>query len=193
TDPGIGFQNYYSFTVGANERVTLVVKGLTSSDVNVELRDGSDAVLAAGVAGATNVDRFIYNFGPLAAGTYYARVTGGANQDYSLVVTRDAVFDIEPNDSFATAQSFDGTSGGLGAIASPGDEDWYSITLPVGTVQLPVLVPGAGTGQPVNTLQPRIQLFGPDGTLLETSDTGLLAFNVTTPRVYRARVGGLNH
>src|SRR5262249_21368670 len=172
--------------------VTLVVKGQTSTNLNVELRDAADGLVAAGATGSTNVDRFVYNAGPLAAGPYLARVTGGANLDYALVVLRDAVFDVEPNNTFTTARPFDGTSGALGAITATTDEDWYSITLPAGTVPLPIPVPGAGPGQPVNTLQPRIQLFNPDGSPGPISDTGLLVFNVTTPGVYRIRVTGLN-
>src|SRR5207248_981115 len=44
------------------------------------------------------------------------RVSADTSAPYSLVVTRDAAFDTEPNDSFATAQDMSGRTGALGAV-----------------------------------------------------------------------------
>ena len=52
----------------------------------------------------TNVDSFIANFKAPAKGTYYARVTGSPDTDYSLVVMRNAEFGLEDNDSIDSAQ-----------------------------------------------------------------------------------------
>lgn len=107
--------DFYSFTLGAGGTTTLALKALTAGAVNVELQDGTGTVLAVGSAGATNLDKVISNFFVATAGTYYARVSG-ASATYSLVVTRNAAFDTEGNDTFGTAQNISGTPAVLGAI-----------------------------------------------------------------------------
>ena len=72
----------------------------------LELRDRSDLALAVGATGFTNLSRVISNFVIATTGTYYARVTGWCGpRRYSLLVTRNTAFDLEPNDSFAGGQS----------------------------------------------------------------------------------------
>src|SRR5204863_529929 len=78
----------------------------------------TNSTATARVAGATNLTRAIANFTSATAGTYYARITGDSSVPYSLVVTRSAAFDAEPNNSFATAQGLNGTAGALGSIFS---------------------------------------------------------------------------
>src|SRR5262249_48799438 len=75
-------------------------------------------VLATGAAGAANYDRGIANLVLATAGTYYVRVSGGAAATYSLVLTRDAAFDTEPNNTSAPAQNITSTHGALRALAS---------------------------------------------------------------------------
>jgi hypothetical protein len=112
------WNDYYAFTAAAGETDTFAINNLTGSGANVFLEDGTGAVLASGVAGATNVDGVIGNFPITTAGTYYVRVSGSAAATYSLVVTKNAAFDAEPNDSFAAAQPLGNVSGVLGAIAA---------------------------------------------------------------------------
>jgi hypothetical protein len=107
--------DYYSFTLSAGDTTTLALKGQVASTINVDLLDSGGNVLASGVGGATNLDEVISNFAVAAAGTYYARVTGGSNIPYNLVVDRNAAFDTEPNATFAQAQDLTGTQGALGA------------------------------------------------------------------------------
>ncbi len=95
--PGSGF-DYYSFSLAAGESATLAVSG----NVNLQLLDGSDTVLAFGRAAAGLAA--INNFVASTAGTYYARVSGPAAADYGLVITRNADFDTEPNDPLARGQ-----------------------------------------------------------------------------------------
>ena len=112
--------DYYSFSAGAGDVVTLAIKALPSGGLNLDLRNSADTVLASGVGGSTNLDSVISNFVIPAAGTYYARVTGATNVPYNLVVTRNAAFDTEANDTFATAQPLAGNKGYLGGIAPSG-------------------------------------------------------------------------
>ncbi len=107
----------YAFTVAAAETDSLAVTNLSPEQtVRVELLDSSGTAIATGVGGSTTVSQIISNFHLATAGTYYARVTGGSDVPYSLVVTRNAAFDTEPNDTSAAAQSLDGTQGALGAV-----------------------------------------------------------------------------
>src|SRR5215475_8169580 len=106
----------FSFTLTAGEANTLAVKSLSGAAAGVALLNCNGAVIATGVSGATNVDSAISNFVAPASGTYYARVTSGASVPYDLVVTRNATFDTEANDTAATAQPLDISRGALGAI-----------------------------------------------------------------------------
>jgi hypothetical protein len=108
--------DYYAFTLAAGETATLAATGPAAGDVNVELRDSSDAVLATGVGDSTNLTSVISNFAVAVGGTYYARVSGGTGSSvpYSLVVTRNAAFDTEDNNTAATAQSLGANEGALG-------------------------------------------------------------------------------
>ncbi len=109
--PPVLFQNfdYYSFTLNAGETVSLVATALTGSLVNLALESADGTTLRTG--------QTINNFVAPAAGTFFARITGDGG-DYSLVVTRNADFNTEPNDTSATAQDITGTRGALGFFSS---------------------------------------------------------------------------
>lgn len=84
-------------------------------------------VLTTGVATA-NLAAAINNFVAPAPGTYFARLTGtnGASigtSNYDLVVTRDAAFDNEPNNSFVAAQDTTVNHGALGDVAANPNQD----------------------------------------------------------------------
>ncbi len=106
----------FSLTLTAGEANTLVVKSLSGPAASVALLDCNGAVIAAGVSGATNVDSVISNFVAPVSGVYYARVTSASSVPYDLVVTRNAAFDTEGNDTIATAQSLNVTRGALGHV-----------------------------------------------------------------------------
>ena len=109
--------DFYSFTANAGDVITLGAEVQGVGTANVELRDGANAVLASGIA-ATNLDSVINNFVIGAGGTYYARVSSpNSALQYNLVVTRNAAFDTEDNNTAATAQPIDGNRGALGGIA----------------------------------------------------------------------------
>ncbi len=108
------WNDYYSFTVGANTAVSAALKLTSGSGANVFLEDSTGAVLATGAAGATNFDRGITNFNIAAAGTYYLRVSGGPAATYDVELTRNAAIDTEGNSTAATAQVIDGNKGALG-------------------------------------------------------------------------------
>src|SRR5262249_18473758 len=113
------WNDYYSFTANAGDTVSVALKNLTGSGTNVFLENAS-SVLATGAAGATNYDRGISSFTLTAPGPYYVRVSGGGAATYSLVVTKNAAFDTEPNNTAATAQALDGNQGAVGYVQGGG-------------------------------------------------------------------------
>jgi hypothetical protein len=118
----------YSFTLAEGELTTLVVKSLSGVPASIALLDCNGAVIASGVSGATNVDNAISNFVAPDSGVYYARVTSIASVPYNLVITRNATFDLEGNDTFANAQPLDLSRGALGAIVRGGAYQAAAIT-----------------------------------------------------------------
>ncbi len=105
--------DYYSFALSTGEAVTLAATNTTT----LELQNAAGTVLATGTIAASNLTMATSTFVALTNGTYYARVRGPS--EYRLVVTRNAVFDLEPNSSLPTAQTLGPNNQALGHI---GDE-----------------------------------------------------------------------
>jgi hypothetical protein len=116
TVPAAALFDLYAVSLGAGDVATLALNALASGTINVELLDSTGVVAASGVAGPTNIDKVISNFVVPAAGTYYARVSAAVSLLYNLVITSNAAFDTEPNDSFATARPLAGNRGALGSV-----------------------------------------------------------------------------
>src|SRR5262245_39437563 len=113
TTPG-AWTDYYSFSASANDVVSAALKNLSGAGANVFLEDCTGTVLATGAGGSTNYERGIRNFLITDGGTYFLRVSGTVAATYNLVVTRNAAFDTEGNDTIATAQNLNPTRGVLG-------------------------------------------------------------------------------
>jgi hypothetical protein len=92
------------------------------------------------------------------------------SNEYSLIVTRNASFDLESNDTIATAQSLGGSGVVLGAIgngAAAVDADFYSFVANAGDhIVLGTTTPADGPGEFPNTLNPHIELYDPNGNLV---------------------------
>jgi hypothetical protein len=113
--PG-AWTDYYSISAGANDVVSAALKNLSGVGTNVFLEDCAGTVLATGAGGSTNYDSGIGNFLITTGGTYFLRVSGTVAATYDLVVTRNAVFDTEDNDTIATVQSLNTMRGALGHV-----------------------------------------------------------------------------
>ena len=114
------FTDYYSFDATAGDVVSVALKHLSSSGSTIFLENNVGSVLASGATGATNFDEGISNFVVPSLGAYYVRVTGTAAATYSLVLTTNAAFDTEGNNTFAAAQPLDGNQGVLGHVGGAG-------------------------------------------------------------------------
>src|SRR5205814_226131 len=137
--------------------------------IALELLDGFGTVLATGTSGLDNLHRVVSNFVAPADGTYYVRIigSGAGGIDYSLVATRDAVFDQEPNSALDDAQPMGGPAVALGHIGSGDAGDFYSFIAVEGQViSLFSLTPADGPGEFSNSLDPQLRLFDPSGALV---------------------------
>ena len=118
--------DYYAFSVSAGDKITIAYKSLGSTPIpTILLQNAAGLTLATATAGPTNVDKAISNFTVASAGTYYIFIDGTtAVGDYSLIVNRNAAFDLEGNNTFATSEDTANQHTVLGAIvggsATPG-------------------------------------------------------------------------
>lgn len=173
----------YSLTLAAGQKVTVGIAATTNvaGTLLVELLNSGGSVIATGVTGATNLASVISNFTTPVAGTYFVRVTGSSNIPYDVVVTKDAAFDTEDNNTAATAQNLTGTTGAFGAITTGG-------TAYTGVVVPPTFedISTSGTvitaldGADDNTASIPIgftfNMFGVNYTSLFVSSNGLITF-----------------
>jgi hypothetical protein len=170
--PGPTTADFYSFHLNAGQTATAALKVLTTANVTLELEDADGTSLAIGRTGATNLDRVLNNFVAPADGVYYLRVIGATgadgHKDYSLVVTRNADFDTEPNNTLATAQDISGTAGALGHVGGAGNaDDYYGVNAVAReTLSFQTRTPGDGPGGFGNVLAPHLELYDPSGTLV---------------------------
>ena len=159
----------YSFNLTASQSASLALGHSGGGVIAVELLDSTGNVLASG-AGADNVDQIINDFVAPLTGTFYARVTSNV-LEYTLVVTRDAVFDAESNDSLTGSQDL-GT-GGVALGALDGSDDFYHLSVTAGDVlSIETTTPSDGPFAFVNNLDPAIELVDPSGAVVGSDDNG---------------------
>ena len=131
--------DYYSFSLNQGQTTTIAVSSTDSNtpggSLSLELYDANGNLVTTGRNSWKNIQQGIWDFVPPAAGTYYAKVSGNASLEYSLVVIRGADFDLEPNSQPSQAQGLltpnvlGDLSGGGGAInvavVSSGSGSYY--------------------------------------------------------------------
>jgi Bacterial Ig domain len=130
--------DYYAFDLVAGQSATFAVTGQLPGNLQLELRRTAtdpppvEEILATGDASATNATKIITSYTAPADGTFYARISGDGNIPYSLVVTRNAAFDAEPNNTPATAQDLTGQQGVFGDLEmttlTVSDSGWWDNT-----------------------------------------------------------------
>ncbi len=162
----------YSLSLSAGDVVTVGIKGLSGASPNLKLLNSSGTLLALGTSGSTNLDQVITHFIVSSSDTYYIQLGPNNPFDYDLVVTKNASFDTQPNDSLITAQILAPTSQVLGNSDGITDH-FYKMQLTEGeTASLLTSTPGDAGGQFVNTFDPAVDLYNPSGTLVGSNDNG---------------------
>ncbi|KKL08751.1 hypothetical protein LCGC14_2572730, partial [marine sediment metagenome] len=106
----------YAFTLQAGDVATVATRRRDEGFSYLALLDESGQVVATGTHQAHNMHAAILDFVAPADGTYHAQVTGGAEAQYMLLVTRNASLSMEPHDAFDDAQDITPTGVALGVI-----------------------------------------------------------------------------
>jgi hypothetical protein len=167
-----GNDHFYSFNLNAGQASSLALTLGSRALVTLYLEDGNGNVLATAVAGPQNVSFVIQDFVAQTAGSYYARLTGTGQSDYSMIITRSADFELEPTDQ-AHAQSLHVTHTVLGDIGNgvpTRDSDWYSFNVNAGdNLVLSTATPSDQGGQFQNNLFPEIALYDNNLNLVATN------------------------
>ncbi|MGE0103128.1 MAG: beta strand repeat-containing protein [Blastocatellales bacterium] len=170
----------YAFALVGNETNTLVAKSLSGAAVMIELLNSGGSVLATGASGFTNVDSVIGNYVAPSSGTYYVRVSSLASVPYNLVITRNAAFDSEDNNSAATAQPLAGNRAALGGLITGGAYGASAVT--------PVFEDISGSGTVIAGLTNQddtsvsipigftFPFYGVNNTAVFVSSNGLMTF-----------------
>ena len=196
-------EDWYQFTLEAGQANTIALthQDRQGSNIRLDLYDDAGTLLASGV-NSGNADRTIQDFVPGATGTFYAKVSGDAPGTYSLVVTRGADFEREPNGE-TSAQDISLSGQVLGGISAEiNNSDNYLVRANAGdTLVVTTTTPGDGSGEPVNTLDTALELYDPAGVLVAGDDNSAadghnagITYNVPAggAGIYRIRVQGMN-
>jgi len=185
-------EDWYRFTMDAGESATLALAAQGEDEpASLELYAdflGAPLLLASGIEGGGNVTEVIPNGVAPWTGTYYVRVAG-FEMPYSLVVTKNSGFDVEPNDTLATSQDITGQPAVLGYVGQDGEAslgvdgesgedgghpDWFSFSATAGNdLTVATLTPAGDPQAPFefhNALDPSLELYDPTGALVAWDD-----------------------
>jgi methionine-rich copper-binding protein CopC len=187
--------DWYSFTATAGETTSVFLSGVPGQVV--ELYDSAAQLVTVGTNNTGEIVSQINRFVASTSGTFYLRVTGAAGL-YRLVVTRNAAFDAEPNNSVAAGRDLGAAGFGFG-FASGADVDVYNFIARTGdSLAISTRTPFDGAGEPSSLLDPRIELLDPSGAVVASNDNGApdgrnasLSLNVVTPGVYSVRLSAV--
>jgi hypothetical protein len=195
-------EDFYRFELAPGQAASLVLTALDApaDQLRLDLLNAEGTLLATGVGRWLDVGQAIAGFVAPASGTYFARVSGPPDQDYTLVVTRGAEFELKP-DEFFGAQTLSPATQVLGSMRF-GAFDEYLLHVEAGDLlHITTSTPGEGPGEPVNTLDPRLALFNAAGAFVAEDDNGApdgrnaeLVYTVPTGAggAYLVRVSGVS-
>ena len=170
----------------AGEPIDVVLTGHAGSDFRGELLEliepGGTTVLATAQASPLGVSPDNYQLGILdfvlpQDGVYTLRLTSVASGAYAVVVTDPLTFESEPNDDPAVdaLRDLTVTQNALGFL-SAAETDHYVIDLTAGEIYTASAVSlfDAALDSPLNTLDVRFAVIGPDGTTIVAQDQNSL-------------------
>jgi len=156
----------YRFFLNAGDSATLVANNLTAGQLQLQLENGSGQTVAFSGSDANNVSQYIDGFIAPTSEYYYAAITGTSNVQYSLVVTRNAEFNLEPDDFFRPGQSLFGFQTLIGHLEANAS-DYYSVPANIGDhLAFSTATPTSGPSEIQNGLYPELLLYDPNGNLV---------------------------
>ena len=106
--------DYYRIQLNAGDDVTIA--GASSGTLRLELHDLADHALAIAQPGTASNVLTISRFVAPKSGYYYIVATGTFAVPYNVLVTKNAAFDTEPNNSSASAEDLGTVHAVLGAV-----------------------------------------------------------------------------
>ncbi|MES9903227.1 MAG: LEPR-XLL domain-containing protein [Sedimenticola sp.] len=108
-------EDWYHFSLAEGEAATLALEDLSEGGVplQLELYDAAGQLLTQGVSEGSSVDQVVDGFVADVAGTFYVRVSSEGDTEYTLLLTRNAGFDL---DSAEATQVLSPSGRVLGAI-----------------------------------------------------------------------------
>jgi hypothetical protein len=169
--------DWYSLSLSAGETLCATLAAFAGNNApTLGLYDSASNLLASGTSSQSNGQTAIGGFVTTSAGTYFLQVAG-SGIGYALVVTRNAVFDLEPNDSIAAAVPLGAAKVAIGAANTrignvPANDDYYSLVLSAGqSLAVRSYTPGDGPGEPANNLDVSLALHDGSGNTLATDDS----------------------
>jgi len=181
----------YSFSLDAGQQASLILQNNSSGSLSLEILNPGGVSIDSAFPTSISSEQAIALFTAPAAGAYYARIMGDRFQDYTLLVNRDAAFDLGNNDFIATARPIANASAVLGY--SDPDDDWYSLPISAGnTIQLSTSIPGG----PDDTFDPSLELYDAFGGLVAADDNSadgrnaLLTAKASASGNYRIHISG---
>ena len=128
-----GDVDFYSFEMAAGQTASLALAAHDAAgDLVLDLLDDNGVRLASGIANSDG-HQFVDTLIAPRSGMYFVRVSGG-DSPYTLVVTRDATFDIEPNSRSQDAQFIGPSNQVLGSLG-----ERSGATSATGTIRVAVL------------------------------------------------------
>ncbi len=191
--------DFYRVNLSLGDRVGAALANISTGNINVDLvAPDLTTVLATGVAGSTNLNEAFAGYLVPSNGSYLLRVSGDLDVSYNLVVTKNAAFDSEANNTLTTAQPLGNVQAVLGSLATSADaEDWYSFQAEnAGDVfTITTSTPNDGPRLLPNNLDPHIELYSPNGNLIATGvpladsrNEVIQSFVAADPGIFRVRV-----
>ena len=188
-------EDWYEFTLhdGQSASVVMADEGLPGDSL-VEIYDDAGNLLVAGRTGedgSVAIDGFRDRTTDGSLDTYRVRVgsmVSSPDWPYSLTVTRDAGFDVEPNDE-PTPQPLIAGVPVMGHISGlEGDRDAYQFAVAAGaTISASTATPIVGLAGLTNQLDPKFELYAPDGTLVASDDNSGSGSNAALSHVAAAQ------
>ncbi len=124
----------YRVPLIAGEVLNLAIKGIDPGSLNIELLNSAGTVIATGTSSDSKVEQWI-RYSVLQSSEYFIRIVGSMGINYSLLVLRDAVFDIQSNatpNQVIPLGLVDGRATAIGSLDTEfqsfqfSDSGWYS-------------------------------------------------------------------
>lgn len=161
----------YRFSMDQGEGATIRVVDPSGGPVAFELLNGVGFPLTSSGLGGQAGTAVLSDFHAPDAGSYIVRVTQGS-EVYRLTVTVGATIEDEPDDLAQDALSIGRTGGVMGAVENAADVDFYEVPVIVGDVLTFQTFTRDDGASGLNTLDPLIELFDPNGASVALNDNG---------------------